>query len=337
MELSLIIPVYNAENTLRKTLDAITVQNVEEMEVLLVDNASSDKSAEICKEYMEKDSRFKYFYESRKGVSYTRNTGLKNAIGKYICFCDADDIPESNMYQTLIDDIFQRNVDLVMCNYYSQRDKSVSVYPDQLIGEIGREKIEEVLIPAMFGGNHQVSAIWGTVWRCIFKKEIIENNHLRFDEKLSFAEDFCFVLSYLNSIQTVYFERENLYFYAEVPGSAMLSYHKVKKGLFEERLHLIEKLIGILEEKNLYEKNIQCVHLIFQEYILECIGNASIKQKENSLKTAYKQIKKIVKNPLVKEIFKKIEGVSGKRKLVFGLIQLRWALVLLLYYRTRRR
>lgn len=336
MELSIIIPIFNAEKTLRKTLNAIVAQNIAEMEVLLIDNASIDNSAEICKEFIEKDSRFRYIYEKRNGVSIARNTGLKNALGKYICFCDADDIPNEDMYLVMKNDVIVADSDLVICNYYSERDDLVSSFPSQLRGIIDRAKIENILIPGMFGANNDAVAIWGTVWRCVFKKEIIEKYHLTFDENLSFAEDLCFVLSYLNKIKTVYFESRNLYFYSKTLGSAMLSYNRLKENLLDERIYLIQKIINILEEKELYKKNENCINLVFQQYILDCIGNASVKQDNNSIKTAYLRIKKIVEHPLVQKIFEKIETKNRKERIVFGMIRNKQVFILLMYYRLRK-
>lgn len=337
MELSLIIPIFNAEKTIRKTLDAISAQKLCEIEVLLIDNGSTDNSSQICRDYVKKDSRFKYFYVSKSGVSLARNKGLELAKGKYVCFCDADDVPNENMYGILLSDIKEHQTDVVMCNYYSQRDDVVSKFPNQLTGVVDKNGIEEYLIPAMFGGDKQVDAVWGTVWRCIFKKEIIDANFLKFDEKLTFAEDLLFVITYLNASETVFFETENLYYYTYTPGSAMLSYNKVKSGLFVERAHLIESLIKALEQKNLYERNIECINQVFQEYVLECVGNASIKQKDNTFRNALANVRTIVRNSLVKSIFKTKNKVGGKRRIVFSLIKQRQALILLLYYRLRKR
>ncbi len=337
MELSIIIPIFNAEKTIRKTLEAVEKQQIIDMEVLLIDNASTDNSALICKEFVEKDTRFKYYLETEKGVSNARNKGLKIAKGKYVCFCDADDVPSDNMYTTLVADINKEDVELVMCNYYSQRDNTISLFPTRLSKKISGEEIENYLIPAFFGCDAQSPTIWGTVWRCVFRKDIIDKYDIDFDKTLSFAEDLCFVISYIGKINSVYFEEKNLYFYTATPGSAMLSYSVVKKGLFEERIRLINILMLLLSEKDIYSKNRKNINSIFQEYIIECIGNASIKQKDNSFGTAIKNIKEIVRNSLVKSVFQTKTNGRGKRKIVYFLVKHRCALVLLLYYRMRKR
>lgn len=336
MKISVIVPFYNAIRTLPKTLDSLKSQNAKEIEFILVDNASTDGSEIICKELAQSDSRFHYILEPRKGVSAARNIGIKKATGQCICFCDADDLPQPEMYQKLCEDLIRQDVDMVMCNYYSQRDEQISCFPNVMNERLVGEDVFEKLIPGMFASDGEL-AIWGTVWRCAFKKNIINENGIVFDEKMSFAEDLYFVLSYLRHVNAVYLEKENLYFYAYVKDSAMLSYGKFKKELFSERMYLIQKLQNILQEMNVYSKNKQEVNAIFQAYILECVGNASIKSEENDIINAFFYIKRIVDNPLVHSVFCNRKPSSRKKRIVYYMIYKKMAVALLIYYRIRRR
>lgn len=337
MRISVIIPVYNAEKTLQKTLDALKKQTAEDIEFVLVDNASLDNSASICKKTVEEDNRFRYVYEPRKGVSAARNTGIKEASGECLCFCDADDLPDKDMYRILCDDLKNHDTDIVMCNYFSERDEETTSFPKNMSGLLNKQEIKEKLIPAMFGAEAGGRSIWGTVWRCALKKQIVVENNLLFDEKLSFSEDLCFVLSYLNKSETVFLENKSLYFYAMTEGSAMLSFGKFKSKMFEERLHLINTLQSILEEQGIYRENQSIIDSIFQEYILECVGNTATVSDENSFSNALKRMKQIVKEPVVKEVFNKLYTDSIKKKIAFTLIQKRMALLLLIYFRIRRK
>ena len=89
--ISIIVPVYNAQNTLNRCIDSIMNQTFYDWELLLIDDGSIDKSGEICDKYAEFDNRVKVFHKKNEGVSTTRNLGIKNSIGKYITFIDSDD------------------------------------------------------------------------------------------------------------------------------------------------------------------------------------------------------------------------------------------------------
>ena len=91
LKISIIIPVYNSENTLRRCIDSVLNQTFTDFECLLIDDGSKDRSGEICDEYAQMDSRVRVFHKENGGVSSARNVGLDNARGEWITFCDSDD------------------------------------------------------------------------------------------------------------------------------------------------------------------------------------------------------------------------------------------------------
>ena len=104
-EISIIIPAYNAEKYLPRTLEALLAQTFKNWEALVVDNNSQDSTGKIIKEYTKKDNRIKYLFEEQPGPATARNLGLKNAQGKYIMFCDSDDWYEPNMCEIMYNNI----------------------------------------------------------------------------------------------------------------------------------------------------------------------------------------------------------------------------------------
>lgn len=337
MDISVIVPVYNAEKTINRTLKALKSQTYSKFEVLLIDNGSIDRSAEICLKYQQKDARFRYIYTEQKGVSIARNIGITYAVNEYICFCDADDIPAKDMLQILIDDIKKFQSDCVMCNYYTERDRCNSIFPTGVNGMLDSTQIRTKLIPAMFSRSSDGSAVWGTVWRCIFKKSIIQNIKLKFDLQLTFAEDLCFVIEYLSAAGSIYLENKVLYHYSMTDGSAMLSFNRYKPYLLDERIYLIKKISVLLKKINIYEQLRPDVETIFQEYILECIGNAAIRHEDHNFGDCINTIQKIVSDACVKTVFSTIYTKNRKHKIVFKMIKYRMSIPLVLYYSLRRR
>ena len=115
--ISIIVPVYNVEKYLRECLDSIMSQTYQNFECLLINDGSPDHSADICREYVEKDSRFRYFEKENGGVSSARNLGIEHSKGEYITFIDSDDWVESDYVETLYDELIKENADIAVSTY----------------------------------------------------------------------------------------------------------------------------------------------------------------------------------------------------------------------------
>ncbi len=120
--LSVIIPVYNAESYLSKCIDSVLSQDVP-LEILLVDDGSSDGSADICRCYAKRDTRVRYFRKENGGVSSARNVGLDNALGEFITFADSDDQVIGGSYRTMLDEFVNSTADLVCCGIVRQDER----------------------------------------------------------------------------------------------------------------------------------------------------------------------------------------------------------------------
>lgn len=120
--ISIIVPIYNVENYLQECLESILKQTYKNFEVLLVDDGSTDNSANICKLYVEKDKRFKYFFKENGGLSSARNFGVSNSKGEFLSFVDSDDIISNDFLETLYNNMINNEVKLSIvgyCNYYN--------------------------------------------------------------------------------------------------------------------------------------------------------------------------------------------------------------------------
>ena len=115
--ISIIVPIYNVENYLRQCLDSIQNQTYQNFECLLINDGSPDNSADICREYLEKDSRFKYFEKENGGVSSARNLGIECSGGTYITFIDADDWVDSDYLEVLYNALIDENADISVSTY----------------------------------------------------------------------------------------------------------------------------------------------------------------------------------------------------------------------------
>ena len=207
--ISVIVPVYNAETTLRRCVDSILKQAFVDFEVLLIDDGSTDSSGQICDEYGQKDSRVRIFHTENGGASSARNKGLDNAKGDWITFCDSDDyvypdwlgnyhLQSGDRYGLLCQGIMSsKSLDnRINCEFhYGTEFKS-----DRLDG-----------LERLFAGK-----ILGYTGIKAFRRDIIQTEHLRFNTGIKLREDLEFVLRYLQFIDKIKCVKEAGYYY-EVP------------------------------------------------------------------------------------------------------------------------
>ena len=179
-KISVIIPVYNAEATLRRCVDSVLSQTFTDYECLLIDDGSKDKSWEICDEYAAKDSRVRVFHKENGGVSSARNLGLDNATGEWIAFVDSDDWIDPDMLLSLKLVAEKENADLVECSFKKVWEDGTVLEYSVPLGHTDKE-------PLLYS---YMAYAWTTVWGGIAKRELYEKYGLRSPEGVSYCEDF---------------------------------------------------------------------------------------------------------------------------------------------------
>ena len=186
--ISIIIPIYNVESYLRKCLDSIMEQSFSYFELLLINDGSTDASAQICQEYVEKDDRIRYFEKENSGVSSARNFGIKHSRGEYIIFIDSDDWVEPNYLEILYKTMKELEGDIVVTNYYTFREEDA-----MFLFHVAETNEPLVFQPNDSFFNYMFSTFgtdiaWGSSWSKLFKKSLFDR--LYFSEDISWAEDF---------------------------------------------------------------------------------------------------------------------------------------------------
>lgn len=180
--ISVIVPAYNCAGTITQSIESITGQTYQNIEILIIDDASSDDTYKKCQELSEKDERITVIrQEENKGVSAARNQGLDHAKGSYIAFCDADDTMDPDMLRILFDQMKKEKMDILCCAHSKSRN-----WPTKDETCLIRDKKEMIKSLNQYGGF---------VWNKLFDAEIIGN--IRFDETLSLCEDTVFVTACL--------------------------------------------------------------------------------------------------------------------------------------------
>ena len=255
-ELSVIIPVYNTELYLRECLNSVVAQTYKDMEIICVNDGSTDNSLEILNEYKEKDTRIKVITIKNQGPATARNTGLYAATGKYITFVDSDDYIEKTTYEKALQHITDANIVCfgidVFGDYSLKTRKSDSNY--YKISFKGKTKLNNKI-------RYKTDC---SVCNKIFKKSLINDKEINFPQGRRY-EDAAFYWKYIASVKTAWFIDENLYKYRRRERSIMAE--TFEQGKFAvDHLYIIDDLYNYLIKHNLYNQNLKLFAQLFKEY-----------------------------------------------------------------------
>ena len=199
---SIVIPVYNVnQNLLKSCLNSVKNQTLENIEIICVDDGSTDGSGKILDEYAKNDSRFKIYHQKNSGPSAARNRGIDLSEGEYIQFVDSDDHMSKNMSEKLYNLAKQEDADIVRCRFYSSKDPSITYQNMTYRGPV-------------FGVLDS-----GYVWNGLYKSSLLKENNLRFDELSKFAEDLSFNMICFPKANKIACCFDKLYYYTYNAGS----------------------------------------------------------------------------------------------------------------------
>ena len=204
MQYSVIIPVYNAERTLRRCLDSLVGQQFSDYELLLINDGSTDDSDAICREYANTYPCVRYFAKENGGVSSARNLGLEQAKGEYILFVDSDDYVSENYFASLSDALENAAVDLLMFGYRNFGGASTEWDTGEFY-----ENAEVGVAKRVSSAMQQY--LFSSLWSKAFKRQIIERNNIRFSNDLAIGEDQAFIFTYAMHIRSIGSIENHLY------------------------------------------------------------------------------------------------------------------------------
>lgn len=215
--ISIIVPLYNAEKYIEKCLNSIIKQTYIHIEIIIVDDGSTDMSGKIADKYALEDSRIKVIHQSNQGVSVARNNGLKSVSGEFVTFVDSDDWIELNMLECLYMESQREKSDIVICGWLEEKgdtkqEKVLGIKEDTLsLNQVNNMKnLIEYSIGNDFGS-----------WAKLFRTEVILKNSIFFPENIPLGEDYIFILRFLTYAKTASFLNSPLYHYRFVENSAV--------------------------------------------------------------------------------------------------------------------
>lgn len=298
MLFSIIVPVYNVEKYLKDTIDSVLKQDFTDYELILVNDGSKDNSKKICLEYAKQDSRIKLINKENEGVSIARNTGLSEAKGDYILFLDSDDLLTDDLLTKLRDYLNKNpNFDLLVGNYHVLLNEHIISYEEIKNLNLDDNQLGIYFMEKVIKTKNDLPR---SIWRCLYKREVIEKNNILFNPKLSSAEDTDFLMQYFLASKQVS--------YLDIP---FINYRVFREGSITSKVtfkNIFDQLVVYSKYYFVFKNEIESK--IIYQYFANLFANAisSIHHLKNE-----EEIEKIIYNiDLQKDILKDTIGFKYK-------------------------
>ncbi len=242
--ISVIVPVYNVEKYLKRCIDSILSQTLKNIEIILINDGSPDNCKTICEDYEKAHKNIRVINQENKGLGLARNEGIKIAKGEYIAFVDSDDYIESKMYEDLYELCSKNNLDSVFSGYKRLNSKGrITIKSETSNFQIfEKDQITGFLaqIIGPYPSNKSDVKYAMSVWRSLYKSEIIKKNNIKFYSEREFgSEDILFQVDYLKHSKKTGIYPETYYVYCENEESLTTKYNKNK---FNSYIKLFSKI-----------------------------------------------------------------------------------------------
>ncbi len=199
-KVSIIMPVYNKADYLPETFSALMSQSYQDWEMIVINDGSTDGSADIIEEYIRRDSRICCIKQINRGVSAARNTGLSKASGEWIWFIDADDLPNRDFLKNVFSNERGDTIDIIVGNY--QRLEKDGEIQEVFVAEKGPVLSES--FPNIFMKYQYKTGYWGYLWNKLIRRELLIKKQLKFQEGLTLAEDLKFMVELYRESANIY-------------------------------------------------------------------------------------------------------------------------------------
>jgi Glycosyltransferases involved in cell wall biogenesis len=213
MEISIIVPIYNVADYLDKCISSIMEQTYDKLQIILVDDGSTDQSSTICDKYKEKDLRITVIHKQNEGLVSARKAGLRAATGEYIGYVDADDWIEPHLYENMLNDLIRNHVDIVETEHFidsgtkSDRIKSRLPY--------GRHEAKAIIPVMLCDKEFNECRLRPYLWSKLFKKSLLTKHQLCVDETICCGEDIAVTYPYMLDAESIYLSDYAGYHYVQ--------------------------------------------------------------------------------------------------------------------------
>lgn len=286
---SVIVPVYNVERYINRCVDSLLCQTYAEIEILLIDDGSRDRSYAICKEYEKKDYRIHVFHKENEGLGLTRNYGIERASGAYLTFVDSDDYLTSDAIEIMLKKAEETQADVVIANHFYKGKVESVVLPERLYCG---DEVKNILMVHMMGNKATVlDALSYTAWAKLYKASLFTENNLVFpSERKMIWEDLAFSINAYPYCNRVYVMHDPVYYYCFNEGSLT---HTYKANKIELVMLLYHYMVSRINELGMPDEAMIRLQTNFVGHVRTCIKLETYYAKEIELRKAISNIREI--------------------------------------------
>lgn len=304
VKVSVIVPIYNAEKYLKQCLDSIVNQTLKDIQIILINDGSTDRSDEICKQYLS-DERVIYYKKENEGLAAARADGIERAQGEYIGFVDSDDWMELDAYEKMYNAAQLNHADIVFCNCIENEDGH-RFTPEMRSGSFNREQIINEILPKTLafiskqGGKRAIR--WSNCLR-IYRANHLHENEIEFDRRFRRSQDLQFTYEATLCAQNYYYlGDEYLYHNRVTTDSLSRGYTKNMWSLYKILIERLYEVTEKYEELNLTEQ----MHLRTFFFVTDCIENELKESCPNNKNQKIQIIKEIMEDEICEHFHGKI-------------------------------
>lgn len=248
--LSVVIPIHNSEKYLDNCIKSVISQTYENIEIILVENNSTDNSLNICQKYAKQDRRVKIVYEKKKGAAVARNCGIMYSTGTYIAFVDSDDYLREDAYEILMSSMKNKHADMICFSYKNVNEDGAELkwYEPSLSRY---EKRNEIFTGKELASIFLTSRdIEGFGWNKLFRRSLLIENNFMFDENKRAYEDMAVLFELLSKCDRAILCPEKLYFYRQVSSSLTHADYVLK---YQEYRDSLQQIMNCAESMGLFK------------------------------------------------------------------------------------
>lgn len=316
-KISIIVPVYNVEKYLERCVESLLLQSYKNIEIILVDDGSTDQCSKICESFVEKNSHIRVIHKENGGLSSARLAGVQVAKGEYILFVDSDDYIAEDMVEKLYNAIVQEHAELAICGYYTKDEEikkaSLLPYKEKMI--TGRENILYNYILPLIGNIPGEINIPGFLCIRMLKKNLIREEYF-VSERKYFMEDHVFDLYYAEKVERIAVVNEPLYFYCINRTSLSNCYRREKWKMYVNLLDFYEQYL----EKHEIGKEIKRIEYFIRSAVFATVDNAVL---SGTYKAFYKELLLMLEDQQILDLFflNSSKGMSGMQRIEKSLLK----------------
>ncbi len=340
---SIVLPIYNVEKYLNRCMQSVINQTYSNLEIIMVDDGSTDSSGKLCEEWKEKDSRIKVIHKNNEGLGLARNTGMDSASGEYICFFDSDDYIDLDTVECLYNAVKSSNSEIVTFGFKTvNSDGAVikenvpsiekTVFSDQ-------EVIDEFLPELISFDPHTgiSSGLWMSAWASMYSMKLIKENGWKFvSERIMISEDVYSLLILYKNVSRVTVLKRAFYYYCENDTTSLTRVFRPDR--YEKQKTFLKGCLDICDDMNYSAEIRSRLRYQFMGNSLGAMKRIVI--SDASFGKRYAQINQIVNDDTMQEVVSGLDlkNETGMRKVLFNCMRSRLSLLvyLMLYVQAKR-